>query len=209
MHRLVRETVFELLAFDGDRGEVGHQREDSLLLVVEPVVAVRLLAVPGDFAEHRAAIGREDRRRARRVHAPVDHGFAAGAGRCGQTQGHSVGLEQEDRARRLREVLLDAARDRVQRLAERHAPCDLLENVCLVRGEQPGAPLIRDVVTDGLHFEHRAGAVEEHAVDPPVAAAGALGAQLPFVVGLELIPGAERLQTPAHRVQGQRVDGGP
>ena len=55
-----------------------------------------------------------------------------------------------------------------QRLLERDAARDLLEDLGLVRGELRGAALVGDVVPDRLVLDDLAGVVEERAVGPLV-----------------------------------------
>ena len=103
-------------------------------------------------------------------------------------------MVQEDRARQPREMVFKRAGDRAQRLVERNATRDLLEDLGLVGGEERGSVLTGDVVTDGLELDDVAALVEERSVGPAVPPARTVAGELPIVVGLHFGARTESLQ---------------
>ena len=123
--------------------------------------------------------------------------YAKRAGRLGtgaDAQRRCVGVEQRHRAGQIREVVLDRARDRRQRLVERHAARDLLQDLGLMAREHRGPAAIGDVAPDGLEADDVALVVEECAVGPLVPVHGAALGVLPVLLHLDFVAGPERLQ---------------
>ena len=79
-------------------------------------------------------------------------------------------VDEHDRARAARKVMFERGGDRPQRLGQRDAACDLLEDLGLAGREVGRAPLLGHVVSDRLDLDDLAVGVEEGAVGPLVPA---------------------------------------
>ena len=118
-----------MIGIDHDRVEVVLDRDRAML---------DRAAVARDVAdEHRLAGGARRRRTTRRrgragVPSSASRKRGGEARRGADAQRRRLGVEQHDGAREPGEVALERGRDREQRLVERHAARDLLEDLGLV-----------------------------------------------------------------------------